>query len=129
MTVRLKLGSGRVAFVVGLGSAVARLIFISNASAQEPTPTPFQVEVERVIVTGSNIPTAKEESSLPETKYQAEWLQTSGADTPVEGLRQLPSFVGNAATENNSVMARRSLRKNSLPLSIGLSTMAWLGKT
>ena len=42
MNVRLKLGLGRVAFVVGLGPAVARLIFISNASAQEPTPSPFQ---------------------------------------------------------------------------------------
>ena len=56
-----------------------------------------------MIVTGSNIPTAQEESSLPVTKYTAELLQKSGADTPVEGLRQLPSFVGNAATENNSV--------------------------
>ena len=40
---------------------------------------------------------------MPVTKYTGEWLQKSGADTPVEGLRQLPSFVGNAATENNSV--------------------------
>jgi iron complex outermembrane receptor protein len=55
-----------------------------------------------VIVTGSNIPTAQEESSLPVTKYTADWLEKSGANAPVEGLRQLPSFVGNAATENNS---------------------------
>ena len=78
--------------------------------AQSPTPSPTPApspeavaETERVIVTGSNIPTAQEESSLPVTRYTAEWLQKSGADTPVEGLRQLPSFVGNAATENNSV--------------------------
>ena len=103
MNLRLKLAMGRVAFVAGFGSAVAQLIFASSASAQEPTPTPFQVEVERVIVTGSNIPTAQEESSLPVTKYTGKWLQKSGAGTPVEGLRQLPSFVGNAATENDSV--------------------------
>jgi iron complex outermembrane receptor protein len=102
MNVRLKLGLGRVAFVVGLGSTVARLIFISNAFAQEPMPLPGEAEVGRVIVTGSNIPTAQEETSLPVTKYTADWLKKSGANTPVEGLRQLPSFVGNASTENNS---------------------------
>jgi iron complex outermembrane receptor protein len=102
MNVRLKLGLGRVAFVVGLGSAMARLIFVSNAFAQEPTLLPGTAEVERVIVTGSNIPTAQEESSLPVTKYTADWLKKSGANAPVEGLRQLPSFVGNASTENNS---------------------------
>ncbi|HEX8678710.1 MAG TPA: TonB-dependent receptor, partial [Chthoniobacterales bacterium] len=32
----------------------------------------------------------------------AEVLQKQGANTPVEGLRQLPSFVGNAVTENDS---------------------------
>jgi iron complex outermembrane receptor protein len=81
---------------------VARLIFISSAFAQEPAPPPSQLEIERVIVTGSNIPTAEEESSLPVTKYTADWLAKSGANAPVEGLRQLPSFVGNASTENNS---------------------------
>ena len=83
-------------------------LVVSGVFAQSPTPTPAPspeavAETERVIVTGSNIPTAEEESSLPVTKYTGEWLQKSGADTPVEGLRQLPSFVGNAATENNSV--------------------------
>jgi len=57
MNVRLKLEMGRVAFVAGLGSTVARLIFVSSAFAQEPTPTPFEAEVEPVIVTGSYIPT------------------------------------------------------------------------
>jgi iron complex outermembrane receptor protein len=59
-------------------------------------------ETERIIVTGSNIPTAQEEPSLPVTRYTAEFLRKAGAGTPVEGLRQLPSFVGNTSTENNS---------------------------
>jgi iron complex outermembrane recepter protein len=59
-------------------------------------------ETERVIVTGSYIPTAETESALPVTVYTAEVLRKQGANTPIEGLRQLPSFVGNAATENNS---------------------------
>jgi iron complex outermembrane receptor protein len=102
MNVRRKLRMGRVAFVVGLRSAMARFIFLSNAFAQESAPPPSQLEIERVIVTGSNIPTAQEESSLPVTRYTADWLKKSGANAPVEGLRQLPSFVGNASTENNS---------------------------
>jgi iron complex outermembrane receptor protein len=53
-------------------------------------------------VTGTYIPTAETESALPVTVYTAEVLKKQGANTPVEGLRQLPSFVGNAATENDS---------------------------
>ena len=67
-----------------------------------PTPTRREATTERVIVTGSYIPTAETESALPVTVYTAEVLKKQGANTPVEGLRQLPSFVGNAATENDS---------------------------
>jgi iron complex outermembrane recepter protein len=97
-----KFGSVRIALVAGAGLP---LIFASNAFSQAPPPpgaAPTEAVAERVIVTGSNIPTAQEESSLPVTTYTAEFLQKSGAGTPVEGLRQLPSFVGNAQTENNS---------------------------
>src|SRR4029453_3981180 len=100
-----KFGSVRIAFVTGVGFP---LIFASNAFAQAPAPPqepvvpPTTVETERVIVTGSNIPTAQEETSLPVTKYTPAWLVKGGGGTPVEGLRQLPSFVGNARTENDS---------------------------
>ncbi|MFN2509631.1 MAG: TonB-dependent receptor plug domain-containing protein, partial [Chthoniobacterales bacterium] len=57
---------------------------------------------ERVVVTGSYIPTAETESALPVTVYTATVLQKQGANTPAEGLRQLPSFVGATATENDS---------------------------
>ncbi len=59
-------------------------------------------ETERVIVTGTNIPTAETEPALPVVIYSGEMLQKQGANTPAEGLRQLPSFVGNTATENDS---------------------------
>jgi iron complex outermembrane receptor protein len=88
------------------GPAAAGLIFASTAFAQAPPPpppaAPGVAEVERVIVTGSNIPTAAEQASIPVTTYTAQWLQKAGSNTPVEGLRQLPTFVGNAATENDS---------------------------
>ena len=112
-TVLNKFGFVRTALVAGAGLP---LIFASNAFAQAPPPPGAgptyggevpsggagEAVAERVIVTGSNIPTAAEQASIPVTTYTAQWLQKSGSNTPVEGLRQLPTFVGNAATENDS---------------------------
>jgi iron complex outermembrane receptor protein len=108
-TVFTKLRFVRTAFAVGVGIP---LFIASSAFAQDPTP-PADVPnapapaggaatAERIIVTGSYIPTAETESALPVTVYTAETITKQGAQTPVEGLRQLPSFVGNTATENNS---------------------------
>ena len=91
------LGSFRSALAVGVG-----LPFLIAASASAQAPASTEATTERVIVTGSYIPTAETESALPVTVYTAEVLQKQGANTPVEGLRQLPSFVGNAQTENDS---------------------------
>src|SRR5438105_1840260 len=87
-------GSFRSVIAVGLGLP---LLTVASTFAQGPEAT-----TERVIVTGSYIPTAETESALPVTVYTAEVLQKAGSNTPVEGLRQLPSFVGNAVTENDS---------------------------
>ena len=90
-------GSFRSALVAAVGIP---LVLTGSAFAQNPPPT--EATTERVMVTGSYIPTAETESALPVTVYTAEVLKKQGANTPVEGLRQLPSFVGNAATENDS---------------------------
>src|SRR2546421_9873161 len=92
-------GSFRSALVVGVGLP---FLVAANAYGQAATPVPTEATTERVIVTGTYIPTAESESALPVTVYTAEVLKKQGANTPVEGLRQLPSFVGNAATENDS---------------------------
>ncbi|MEY2509374.1 MAG: iron complex outerrane recepter protein [Verrucomicrobiota bacterium] len=96
-------GSFRTALVAAIGIP---LVIAGSAYAQNPAPAPApantEATTERVIVTGSYIPTAETESALPVTVYTAEVLKKQGANTPVEGLRQLPSFVGNAATENDS---------------------------
>jgi iron complex outermembrane receptor protein len=92
------LGSFRSALAAGVGLP---FLMAASAYAQAPAPAP-EATTERVIVTGSYIPTAETESALPVTVYTAEVLQKAGANTPVEGLRQLPSFIGNAATENDS---------------------------
>lgn len=87
------LGSLRTALAAAVG-----VPFLIAVAAQGQT----EATTERVIVTGTYIPTAESESALPVTVYTAEVLKKQGANTPVEGLRQLPSFVGNAATENDS---------------------------
>jgi iron complex outermembrane receptor protein len=92
-------GFVRSALVAAVGIP---LVFAGSAFAQAPTPASTEATTERVVVTGSYIPTAETESALPVTVYTAEVLKKQGANTPVEGLRQLPSFVGNAATENDS---------------------------
>jgi len=101
-------GSFRTALAAAVGIP---LVLAGSAYAQNPTPAPVpnapvpantEATTERVVVTGSYIPTAETESALPVTVYTAEVLKKQGANTPVEGLRQLPSFVGNAATENDS---------------------------
>jgi iron complex outermembrane recepter protein len=95
-----KFGFVRTALVAGAGLP---LIVASTAFGQAPPPPPpTEAVAERVIVTGSNIPTAAEQASIPVTTYTAQWLEKSGANTPTEGLRQLPTFVGNAETENDS---------------------------
>src|SRR6266446_9340968 len=90
------LGSFPSALAVGVGFP---LLVATAAYAQAPAT---EATTESVYVTGSDIPTAETESALPVTVYTAEVLKKQGANTPVEGIRQLPSFVGNAATENDS---------------------------
>jgi iron complex outermembrane receptor protein len=94
------LGSLRTALVAAAGIP---FVLAGSAYAQNPTPA-AEATTERVIVTGSYIPTAETESALPVTVYTAEVLKKQGANTPVEGLRQLPSFVGGNAgqSENDS---------------------------
>lgn len=87
------LGNGR--FGRSLATLSALTVAAGAAFAQDAEP-------QRVVVTGSYIPTAESEGPLPVTVYSASVLQKIGANTPVEGLRQLPSFVGNTATENDS---------------------------
>jgi iron complex outermembrane receptor protein len=94
-------GSFRSALAVSVGLP---LMMAASAYAQAPTPAPTEATTERVIVTGSYIPTAETESALPVTVYTAEVLTKQGSNTPIEGLRQLPSFVGGntGQSENDS---------------------------
>ncbi len=67
----------------------------SQGQASQPSP-------ERVIVTGSFIPTAEGEGALPVAVFTSEDLRKQGSNSAAEGLRRLPSFFGNASTEADS---------------------------
>src|SRR5436189_6269646 len=75
------LGSFRSALTAGVGFS---FLVAMNAYAQAPAS---EATTERVIVTGSYIPTAETESALPVTVYTAEALLKQGANTRSEERR------------------------------------------
>jgi len=89
-----KFGFVRIALVASVGFP---LIFASNAFAQNPpppppppaaapAPAPGAAEVERVIVTGSNIPTAEEVGANPVFSLNRDLINKSGQGTTTEQL-------------------------------------------
>src|SRR5881296_2260977 len=99
-----KFGFVRVAFVASVGFP---LIFASNAVAQLAAPAPpapppagGQAEVERVIVTGSNIPTAEEVGPNPVDTYRPEDIEKLGIRTSTDLTQKLPAIIGKGNNEN-----------------------------
>src|SRR6266699_351533 len=103
MNVRLKLALARVSLVASVGSAAARLISAANAFGQEPAP-PGVAEVERVIVTGSMIPTAEEVGSNPVFSLNRDLINKSGQGGTTETLlKSQPVFnASSVPVQNNS---------------------------
>src|SRR5207248_10345247 len=70
------------------------------------SPPPEQVgagttaEVERVIVTGSNIPTAEEVGLNPVDTYRSEDIQKLGAHNATDLLTKLPQEMGSTVNQN-----------------------------
>ncbi len=115
-----KFGSLRVALVASVGPAVAGLIFASSAFAQNPAPpppppppgaapapAPAAAEVERVIVTGSNIPTAEEVGANPVFSLNRDLINKSGQGNTVEDLLKTQSVIGaNSIPASNNGVAQ-----------------------
>jgi iron complex outermembrane receptor protein len=103
---------------VALLAAVAfPLIIAMSARAQEPAPTapptgtniapsgaPAATEAtaERVVVTGSNIPTAEEVGPNPVDTYRRDDITRLGVRTPTDLVLRIPSATGSNTTENNT---------------------------
>src|SRR5213595_1880927 len=114
-----KPGSLRIAFAT---CAAAPLLFACSAFAQEPSPAPAtptqggptqnavgatapsnaEATAERVIVTGSNIPTAEEVGPNPVDTYRQEDIQKLGVRSSTDLIQRLPAATGSALTENNT---------------------------
>src|SRR6476646_4324208 len=73
------------------------LIFVANAFAQERAEI---TEVERVIVTGSNIPTAQEVGPNPVDTYRPEDLEKLGVRNATDLLTKLPQEMGSTINQN-----------------------------
>src|ERR1043166_5742059 len=93
----------RIACLASAGLAVAGLNFLSNAFAQEPPPAPAAAaavpgtaEVPRVIVTGSNIPTAEETGPNPVDTYRPQDIEKLG----IRDATDLSTFLPQAAGGN-----------------------------
>src|SRR5438445_7801265 len=82
---------------VGWGIATMGLLLSSVILAQE---TAGVAEVERVIVTGSNIPTAEETGPNPVDTYRAEDIQKLGVHNATDLLIKLPQEMGSTVNQN-----------------------------
>jgi len=96
----------RVALVACVGFP---LIIASSVRAQEPAATPAppgpggtEATTERVIVTGSNIPTAEEVGPNPVDTYRRDDITRLGVRTPTDFIQRLPTVGGAGNTENQN---------------------------
>src|SRR5215472_11590110 len=74
------------------------LIFVTNAFAQEQSGI---AEIERVIVTGSNIPTAQEVGPNPVDTYRPGDIEKLGIRNTTDFLASLPQEMGTTVSQNS----------------------------
>src|SRR6266699_1745095 len=96
----------RLALMAGVGFP---LILASNTFAQLPAPAvpaepgappPSTAEVERVVVTGSNIPTAEETGPNPVDTYRPQDIEKLGVRNATDLLNKLPAEAGSTVNQN-----------------------------
>src|SRR3989441_4457868 len=105
------------------------LIIASSAFAQNPPPppppttgagaAPPSAEVERIIVTGSNIPTAEEVGPNPVDTYNRDNINKSGEITTEQFLLSLPIINANVVPISNN--------ENGSNTAVGAATVALRG--
>ena len=79
-----------------------------SVSAQNPLPTPgipTEAEAERVVVTGSNIPTAQEVGPNPVDTYRPQDIEKLGARNATDLLTKLPQEMGSTINQNANGVA------------------------
>jgi iron complex outermembrane receptor protein len=100
---RTKIEFVRLASVASVGFS---LLFVANTFAQNPPPPPgapaaaSEATAERVIVTGSNIPTSEETGPSPVDTYRTEDIQKLGVVNQTDLLSKLPIEAGGTINQN-----------------------------
>src|SRR4030095_13825252 len=105
---RTKIKFVRLASVATVGFS---LLFVANTFAQNPPPEPgvgapgapapaAEATAERVIVTGSNIPTSEETGPVPVDTYRTEDIQKLGVINTTDLLNKLPQQAGGTLNQN-----------------------------
>src|SRR5438270_12303887 len=95
-------GLGSAHFISASVSGLFALLACS-VSAQNPLPTPgipTEAEAERVIVTGSHIPTAEEVGPNPVDTYRPEDIEKLGGRNATDLLTKLPQEMGSTINQN-----------------------------
>src|SRR4029077_1143774 len=92
----------RIAFVASAGIP---FVFASNTFAQLPAPaapvaSPTTAEVERVVVTGSNIPTAEETGPNPVDTYRPQDIEKLGIHNATDLQEFIPQAAGGTVNLN-----------------------------
>src|SRR4029450_9087603 len=81
------------------------VLFACSVSAQNQSPTPeipTEAEAKRVVVTGSNIPTAEEGGQNPVDTYRPEDIEKLGARNSTDLLIKLPQQMGSTINQNTN---------------------------
>src|SRR5437660_2530217 len=100
---RIKIEFVRLASVASVGFS---LLFVANTFAQNPPPPPgapapaSEATAERVIVTGSNIPTSEETGPVPVDTYRTEDIAKLGVVNQTDLLNKLPIEAGGTINQN-----------------------------
>src|SRR5437868_2974564 len=100
---RIKIEFVRLASVASVGFS---LLFVANTFAQNPPPPPGapapagEATAERVIVTGSNIPTSEETGPTAVDTYRTEDIQKLGVMNQTDLLNKLPIEAGGTINQN-----------------------------
>src|SRR5437763_7433634 len=92
-----------VAFAIGLfmaGSVSAQGLAPGASASPPPEPGGATAEMERVIVTGSNIPTAEEVGPNPVDTYRTEDIEKLGARNATDLPTKLPQEMGSPVNQN-----------------------------
>jgi len=93
------------AVAVGVNLLIAARVFAQAIAPAAQGTTSATAEVEQVIVTGSNIPTAEETGPNPVDTYRPEDIEKLGARNPTDFLTKLPQQMGSTINQNANGVA------------------------